>query len=204
MDTTLVVILVVACLLAGAGIGAWLVSLRPQPAPQPNNANALTPTVGDRLVAEAAGTKAVRLAHGAPAPPNAGGESLVEGGLFRLLPGGGFEWQEYKPARIEVESAGERIDRLERDFLATQPQPTPETQAPASTVVTVETAGAQADSASASLAEQTAAIVAAVKEVLAAANPASTTPAPATEPAPPPLLTIVPAGTEPAEGPAPT
>ena len=119
METT--VILVVACLLAGAGIGAWLVSLRPQTRPNTTPAPAPQPTVGNQLVAEAAGTKAVRLAHGAPTPPEAGGESLVEGGLFRPLPGGGFEWQEYKPAKEE--SVGERIDRLERDFLASQPRP---------------------------------------------------------------------------------
>ena len=45
METT--VILVVACLLAGAGIGAWLVSLRPQtrpnttPPPAPSQPSAI-------------------------------------------------------------------------------------------------------------------------------------------------------------------
>jgi len=164
METT--VILVVACLLAGAGIGAWLVSLRPQTRPNTTPAPAPQPTVGNRLVAEAAGTKAVRLAHGAPTPPEAGGESLVEGGLFRPLPGGGFEWQEYKPAKEE--SVGERIDRLERDFLASQPRPAP--SAPA----TDTPAPAPATPA-----------------------PASPDPA-TDATAPPPVLTIAPAGTAPA------
>ena len=55
------------------------------------------PTVANLLTNEAGGTRAVRAAHGAPAPPAAGGESRISGGFFRPLAGGGFEYQEYSP-----------------------------------------------------------------------------------------------------------
>ena len=178
METT--VILVVACLLAGAGIGAWLVSLRPRTTsqtPQPNTSPTPANPVAPQLTTTADELLENRVAMEDPPPPKNEGTSVGS----RLY--------------IQRDAQSGRIVLVQRTEWGA---PTPPITAEATANVAVVGQDAE-DARFARIREELEELRRERVAASAQPSPAPASPDPATgAAAPPPVLTIVPAGTAPA------